>query len=52
LFSSLQMAMTRENYKQVSQALEQARSLDFEVRNTPGQLSCFWLSASQHCFCC
>jgi hypothetical protein len=33
------MAMSRENYKQVSQALEQARALDFEVRNTPGACS-------------
>lgn len=30
-----QISMYRENYKACSQYLEQARSLDFEVRNTP-----------------
>jgi len=30
-----QICLTRENFQQCSQALEQARSLDFEIRNTP-----------------
>jgi tetratricopeptide repeat protein 21B len=30
-----QVNLNREQYKQCSQSLEQARSLDFEVRNTP-----------------
>lgn len=30
-----QICLQRENYQQCSQSLEQARSLDFEIRNTP-----------------